>query len=365
MTFISEALYKSLKSEQNNLLDVISKLTEKQQALTARIKVDENFLASFDETQQKLEASIATSESQIAQNDNRIDQLKTKTTDVKMAIENEQVKIASLTEKLERAKKEGRPQSEIDALSASIVIAEGNLLDLRKEEASLRKGVDDLKTQQENLNDLIISSNEQVAENEERKVNLVDEGTLADLEKSLTETTEELSVVNEEYSVFKSENQSTINAFEVQDEKRNKLIRVTSNRKIYNRSLPEAENSAIANEDAVLKEVVTSELDIENLSEEETELLNKAVEKARSTSFDPNFLSAEGASDIARAASFSLLPVSQAIKEAAMKGLYSITINVLSDSNIYALEQAGYTVVLTPSRLPEFEIRWDRIIGES
>ena len=62
--------------------------------------------------------------------------------------------------------------------------------------------------------------------------------------------------------------------------------------------------------------------------------------------------------------SFSLLPVSASIKEAAMNGLYSIVVQYLSDSNIYALEKAGYTVILTPNRLPEFEVRWDKIVGE-
>lgn len=364
MTFISEALYKSLKKEQDNLLAQISELTNKTEQLTARVKQDQDFLDSYEVTKEKLEASIAASEAQKPVIEKRIDEIKTEVTTVKDAIAQESETVSSLKEKYDEAVKEGKPQSELDALNASIQVAEGKIDDLTKKELSLKNQVELLQKQNEDIHTLIEDSKRQLAENEARKDDL-DNGGLADLQKSLTDSTEELATVNLAYADFKSKNQSTINSFEVQDKERNKLIRVTSNREIYNRSLPPAENSVIANEDSVLKEVVSSDLDIQNLSDPEKELLDKAIEDSRKDTFDPNFLSAEQASDMARAANFSLLPVSQAIKEAAMKGLYSITINVLSDSNIYALERAGYKVILTTSRLPEFEVRWDKIVDET
>lgn len=363
MTFISEALYKSLKKEQENLLAQISELTNKTEELTARIKQDQDFLDSYEVTKDNLEASIAASEAQRPVIEKRIDEIKTEVDSNKGAIAQENEILSALKAKYEDAVKEGKPQSELDALNASIQVSEGKIDDLLKKEASLKNQVELLQKQNEDLNNLIADSNTQLAENAARKDNL-DNGGLADLQASLNSSTEELAIVNLEYADFKSKNQSTINSFEVQDKERNKLIRVTSNRKIYNRTLPEAENSVIANEDSVLKEVVSNDLDIQNLTETEKELLDRAIEASSKDTFDPNFLSAEQASDMARAANFSLLPVSQAIKEAAMKGLYSININVLSDSNIYALEKAGYKVILTSARLPEFEIRWDKIVGE-
>jgi chromosome segregation ATPase len=363
MTFISEALYKSLKKEQDNLLTQISELTNKTEALTARLKQDQDFLDSYEVTKEKLEASISASEAQRPIIDKRIDEIKTEVSSVKNAIAQESQAVAELKTRYEDAVKEGRPQSELDALSASIQVAEGKVNDLLKKEESLKNQAELLEKQNEDLSNLIADSNRQLAENEARKDDL-DNGGLADLQATLNSSTEDLATVNLEYADFKSKNQSTINSFEVQDEQRNKLIRVTPNRKIYNRPLPSAENSVIANEDNVLKEVVSSDLDIQNLTETEKELLNKAIEDSSKDNFDPNFLSAAQASDMARTANFSLLPVSFSIKEAAMNGLYSIIVQYLSDSNIYALEQAGYTVILTPNRLPEFEVRWDKIVGE-
>lgn len=363
MTFISEALYKSLKKEQDNLLAQISELTAKTKKLTARIKQDQDFLDSYEVTKEKLEASIAASEAQIPVIDKRIDEIKAETATVKDAITQENDIVTALKVKYDEAVKEGRPQSELDALTASIQVAEGKVDDLTKKEASLKNQVALLKKQNEDIHTLVEDSKRQLAENAALKDDL-DRGGLADLQASLASSTEQLATVNLSYADFKSKNQSTINSFEVQDEERNKLIRVTSNRQIYNRSLPSAENSVIANEDNVLKEVVSSDLDIQNLSDPEKELLDKAIEASRKDTFDPNFLSADQASDMARAANFSLLPVSASIKEAAMNGLYSIVVQYLSDSNIYALEQAGYTVILTPNRLPEFEVRWDKIVGE-
>ena len=360
MTFISEALYRSLKKEQENLLSQISELTNESEALSKRIKSDEAFLASYDSTTAKLQASVANAEAQIPVLQKRIDDNKALEAKSKADLEAQTQELDVLKAQLEKAVKEGEPQSVIDSLNASISIVENRISDLEKIIDSCKSQIDSLKKQIEDTNDIIAVSKTQLAENAAKKDDL-ENGGLDQAKESLANVNKELSDVNSTYSDFIDKNQATINAFEIQDEKRKKLIKLSSNREIYNRSLPEADNNVIANEDEVLKEVVKLDLDIENLTPTEKELLDRAIEDSKKETFDPNFLTAEDASVMARTANFSLLPVSQAIKEAAMKGLYSIVINVLSDSNIYALEKAGYKVVLTSSYLPEFEIRWDKI----
>lgn len=360
MTFISEALYMSLKKEQETLLSQISELTDQSTALTNRVKSEEAFLASYDSTTAKLQASIDNAEAQIPVLEKRIDDNKTLEAQSKADLEKQNEDLNKLKEQLDAAIKEGEPQSVIDSINASIVVVEGKISDLQKVIESCKAQVESLQDQLRDMDDIVAVSKTQLAENAAKKDDL-ENGGLDASKETLSRVNAELSDVNNTYSDFINKNQATINAFEAQDEKRKKLIKISSNRKIYNRSLPEADNNVIANEDKVLKEVVENDLDITNLSEPEKALVEKAIEDSKKESFDPNFLSAEQASDMARAANFSLLPVSQAIKEAAMKGLYSIVINVLSDSNIYALEQAGYKVILTSSYLPEFEIRWDKI----
>jgi len=360
MTFISEALYNSLKKEQENLLSQISKLTDQSASLASRIKSDEAFLASYDSTTAKLQASIENAEAQKPVLEKRVEDTKELEAKSKADLEKQNEDLTKLKEQLDAAIKEGEPKSVIDNLNASINIVEGKISDLQKIIDNCKSQVQSLKDQLRDIDDIITVSNSQLADNAAKKEDL-ESGGLDDAKATLETINEQLIDVNNVYSEFIDKNQATINAFETQDERRNKLIQLSSNRKIYNRALPEADNNVIANEDEVLKEVVKLDLDIDNLSDEEEALLEKALEEAKKESFDPNFLSAEQASDMARTANFSLLPVSQAIKAAAMKGLYSIIVANLSDSNIYALEQSGYTVILTPNRLPEFEVRWDKI----
>ena len=360
MTFISEALYKSLKKEQENLLEQISKLTDQSASLASRIKLDEAFLASYDSTTAKLQASIANAEAQIPVLKKRVDDNKTLEAQSKADLDKQSEDLTKLKEQLDEAIKEGEPQSVIDSINASIIVVEGKISDLQKVIDNCKSLSASLNKQIEDTNNTIAVSKTQLAENAAKKDDL-ENGGLDQAKESLAKVNAELSGANATYSEFIDKNQATINAFETQDERRNKLIKLSSNRKIYNRALPEADNNVIANEDEVLKEVVKLDLDIDNLSDDEEALLEKALDDAKKESFDPNFLSAEQASDMARTANFSLLPVSQAIKAAAMKGLYSIVVQNLSDSNIYALEKAGYTVILTPNRLPEFEVRWDKI----
>ncbi len=360
MTFISEALYNSLKKEQEALLGQIGELTQESTDLANRVKSDEAFLASYDSTRTKLQASIANAEVQIPVLEKRVDDNKTLEAQSKADLEKQNEDLNKLKEDLKAAIDKKEPQSVIDSINASINIVEGKISDLQKVIDNCKSLSDSLSKQIEDTNNTIAVSKKQLAENAAKKEDL-ESGGLDQAKESLAKVNVELSEVNSTYAAFIDANQATINAFEVQDERRNKLIKLSSNRKIYNRDLPEADNNVIANEDEVLKEVVKLDLDIENLTEEEKALLEKAIDGAKKESFDPNFLSAQAASDMARTANFSLLPVSKAIKEAAMKGLYSIVVQNLSDSNIYALEQSGYTVILTPNRLPEFEIRWDKI----
>tara|TARA_R100000655_G_scaffold58339_1_gene96727 strand:- start:294 stop:1403 length:1110 start_codon:yes stop_codon:yes gene_type:complete len=361
MTFISEALYRSLKKEQENLLKQIGDKSDQSTALTSRIKSDEAFLASYDSTTAKLQASIENAEAQVPVIQKRIEDVKNSTSKAKDEVTKTNEQLEDEKKALQKAVTEKEPQSVIDGLNASISVLENKIIDLEKLIDSYKAQLDSLQTQLVDTQELIATSKKQISENAARKDDLEDGGTLEGLKKELVDVDAALAEVNASYKEFISKNQETINAFEAQDERRNQLIQLSSNREIYKRSLPEVENNVIANEDEVLKEVVKIDLDIDNLTDPEKALLAKAIEDAKNSEFDPNFLTADQASDMARTANFSLLPVSHAIKAAAMKGLYSIIVSDLSDSNIYALEQSGYTVILTPNYFPEFEIRWDKI----
>lgn len=360
MTFISEALYRSLKTEQKTLLQQISDYTAQSTALTSRVRNDEAFLASYDSTTAKLQASLDNAQDQLPVIESSVEAATENSNRLKDEIKKQEALIKDLQKDLEKATKEGAVPKVIDDLNASITVALGKKSDLQKQKDATDSQVDSLQEQARDVKSLIANINTQLAENAAKKDEL-ESGGLDDVKTSLIEVNNSLSSVNSVYSNFIDENQATINAFETQDERRNKLIQVSSNRKIYERSLPDADNNVIANEDEVLKEVVELDLDIENLTTTEKDLLDKAIEDSKKEAFDPNFLSAEQASDMSRTANFSLLPVSKSIKEAAMRGLYSIVVQHLSDSNIYALEQSGYIVVLTPNDLPEFEVRWDKI----
>ena len=360
MTFISQALYDSLKKDQANLLKQISDLTALSEGLTSKIKDDEAFLASYDSVTAKLEASLKNAEDQTPVLEKRIEDTTEIEEKSKKDLEEEKENLKEASERLETAIEKKEPQKTIDDLNAVVIISENKIKDLEKTIQNSKEQIESLNTQLVNNNNIAKNTKKQLADNAAIKKEL-DDGSLEDSKRRLADINGELQDTNDTYAVNVKENQATINAFETQDQRRNSLIRVVPNRKVFNRALPESEGSAIENEKTVLQEVVASDLDIANLTDPEQALLDKAIEDAKKKDFDPNFLSADQASDMARAANFSLLPVSQAIKEAAMKGLYSIFVNVLSDSNIYALERAGYIVTLTSNRLPEFEIRWDKI----
>lgn len=360
MTFISEALYDSLKEEQRNLLDQINKTKDNVEKLTARVKSEEAFLASYDETTAKLEASIKNLEDLIPVLEDRLVALEASLAKNEASVAEQRDIRSALEEKRTEAIKEERPQSEIDAISAQINSATNRILGFEKLIDSQKTQITSTKNQIVDSKKIIKESNEALADNAARKEGL-DNGELDELKNELQASNDELAAANAQYADFIAKNQATMNAFEAQDERRNRLIRVIPNRELYNRLLPEAENNFIANEDNVLKEVIENDLGIKDLSEDEAKLVSEAIEASSKDSFDPNFLTANQASDMSRAANFSLLPVSAEIKNAAMSGFYFIIAQNLSDSNIYALEQAGYTVILTDNDRPEFEIRWDEI----
>ena len=360
MTFISEALYDSLKKEQSNLLSQINEVEEVVEKITARVKSEEAFLASYDETTAKLEASIKNLENLLPVLEDRLVALEESLAKNEKS-KDEQIDLRNdLEEKRNEAIKEGRPQSEIDAINAQINAATSRIVSLEKLIDSQKIQITSIKNQIVDSKKIIKESNEALADNAARKEGL-DSGELDELKNELQKSTDELAVLNAQYADFIAKNQATMNAFEAQDERRNRLIRVIPNRELYNRLLPEAENNFIANEDNVLKEVIENDLGIKDLSAEEAKLVSEAIEASSKDSFDPNFLTADQASNMSRAANFSLLPVSAEIKNAAMSGFYFIIAQNLSDSNIYALEQAGYTVILTDNDRPEFEVRWDEI----
>ena len=132
MTFISEALYNSLKKEQEALLGQIGDLTKESTDLANRIKNDEAFLASYDSTTTKLQASIANAESQIPVLEKRIDDNKTLEAQSKADLEKQNEDLKKLKEDLKVAIDKKEPQSVIDSINASIVVVESRISDLQK-----------------------------------------------------------------------------------------------------------------------------------------------------------------------------------------------------------------------------------------
>jgi chromosome segregation ATPase len=366
MTFISQALYDSLKASQRDQLATLADLTSIINALTIRVKDEESFLASVAGENDKLAASIANDESENESLKATMDNIKAANEALSTSIESKEKQLEDLNKELkEEQDKEEPDEAKINEINGSITAVTNSIKDLKLQQRTNEDKIEGFGRQIDQNSTSIAESKAQVAENNARKDALEGpEGELADLKASLQENQAEFNEANTKYETWVDKNQETINTFELQDKRRNSLIREVPNREVFNRALPTSEGSAIDNEKTVLQEVVASDLDITNLTPTEKDLLDKAIEDARKEDFDPSFLTADQAASTARAANFSLLPVSKAIKEAAMNGLYSIVIQNLSDSNIYALEQAKYTVILTPNALPEFEIRWDKITAD-
>jgi chromosome segregation ATPase len=221
MTFISEALYNSLKKEQEALLGQIGNLTKESTDLANRVKNDEAFLASYDSTKDKLEASVANAEAQIPVLEKRIDDNKTLEAQSKADLEKQNEDLNKLKQDLEAAIKEGEPQSVIDSINASIVVVEGKISDLQKVIDNCKSQVASLNQQVEDTNNTIAVSKKELAENAAKKEDL-EGGGLDQAKDSLAKVNTELSDVNATYSAFINANQATINAFEAQDERRNK-----------------------------------------------------------------------------------------------------------------------------------------------
>ena len=364
MTFISEALYKSLKKEQASLLDNIAKLQETEVELKARINIEEAFLASFDTEQSKLQATIDNAISQINPIERKLDEAAKNQEELEEKLKE---KIDDV-EKAEVALKEAQDEKEPDQVEINKISAQVNTLRIQKNdlEAALdanQNQIDTLESQLKTNHEIASQTEAQLEENESRKSSLEEE-ELANFKDHLSAVEKELVDTSLEYKTFLERNLQTINNFELQDSKRNSIIKPVSSRELFNRPLPTEEGDALINESNVLTEVVSNDLGVKNLSETEQELLDAAIEQGQNKEFDRNYLSAQEASSMSRAFNFSLIPVSLKIKEAAMNGLYSIVVRDLNDSSLYALDKAGYTVTLTSSRFPEFEIRWDQITQE-
>ncbi len=103
MTFISEALYRSLKTEQKTLLQQIGDLTDESKDLTSKIKNDEAFLASYDSTTAKLQASIANAEAQLPAIENRIKASTENSNRLKDEIKKQHTEISDLERDLDEA----------------------------------------------------------------------------------------------------------------------------------------------------------------------------------------------------------------------------------------------------------------------
>ena len=103
MTFISEALYQSLKKEQASLLANIADLEQTVDTLKDRIKREEAFLASFDAEQSKLQATKDNAELSIENLERRSEDALQNQEDLESRLEQKEEQIADAEKDLKKA----------------------------------------------------------------------------------------------------------------------------------------------------------------------------------------------------------------------------------------------------------------------
>lgn len=367
MTFIKESLYLDLKKEQQMQLNSIAEGSERIKALTAEIKVDEAFLAGFDDEQANLASSIVEQDSAIAANEKRLDDLEGEKDKIQKAISEQETSIKLLQKELEDLKKEEASADKIQAKESEIKAAEKVLSNLVSKKDTIDSDMVKAKEKIKIAEQTKSSLSEQIDANKTKKVELEEgEESLSQKKINLTDLESNQTEIEAKYSDWLGKNAPTIKSFEIQEENRNSSLLRANNIDLYNRLRPTEENNLIASENEVLREVVDSDLDSDNLTDPEKKLRSDAVEKGKSESVNPNYLSAEQAADLSRASQFSTREFAADIKAAASIGKTSIWVGEISDAQIYALQESGYTVTLnSQTKKSGFTIGWFKVQGES
>lgn len=367
MTFIRESLYLDLKKEQEMQLSSISEGSAVVKALTDEIKVDEAFLAGFDDEQANLTKSMQGQDDAIASNSKLLDDLEKANDENNKAIEDQEVVIKKLEKELNELKENKASAEEIAAKEAEISAAQKVLSSLKNKRDTFETDMIKAKQKIKLAEDTKESLKVQIESNKDKKAELEEgEESLDEKKKQLTEREAEQKETEDKYSAWLEKNTPTMKAFEKQEENRNSALSRANNIDLYHRLRPKEENDLIVSENDVLREVVDLDLDSDNLTNDEKKLRSDAIEKGRSESVNPNYLSAEQAADLARASQFSTREFANDIKAAASTGKTSLWVGELSDAQIYALQESGYTVTLnSQTKKSGFTISWFRVEGES
>ena len=359
--FVKKELYDSLIKERTKLIEVLEDSRSLSKKLDQVIKDDENFLSNYEDTKSNIENAISNIEKQKDSFEAEMDSNKESEKKLEEEIAALKDEVKELSERIEKLTKEGDPENEIPSLQKELNSKESLISSKSLARESLNK-------RNEKLNDLITDGDvskteyiQQLSENAERKDDL-EGGTLDEQKLNLQDVNADIAKKEEEYSDFIAANNPTIKTYEAQADVRSRVITASNSRNAYNRTLPKEQNDIIASEFEVINSVIDVELSAEG--PEEKELRDAAIDKGKSEAINPDFLSRDEAAELTRAALFSTKRVASLIKDAAMRGFSSVTVDDLSNSEIYALNNAGYVVVTTASE-SNLMIMWSNVEKES
>jgi len=343
--------------------DIIDSRTAKEKQLTvskqnlakvtAELKETEDFISKFEDTQSKLTDSIAKLEKAVEDNKRKLEEKE----DVNVALNNDIAdKSAQTTDEKTKLnamedKYAGQPSGEKDPeLAERIKEQKAVILVLEDQLKSLESSLNVNKSEIDSLKDSIKADvetvgdeNEQVENNKTRKKEIEEEGIIdrltADKESSEADKDDVESALTE----FLDKNQTTIDAYETQENARSKNILRKSQQDMYNRQPEDALTKALTAD--ITKGVVTGILD-EGTDNDEKELRSDALEAGAKKDFNPDFMDADEAVEYTLKNIWSTKQVAEQIKEACENGKYEVRFPSLSDNIIYALQHWGYKVSL-------------------
>jgi chromosome segregation ATPase len=375
MTLIRKQLYKDLVAVRETILKQLEDVTNELNAVKAELAVEQKFADGFAKTQSDLEASIKALEEKVVSNENSVKDLSKKYVELqsseaegKANVKEAEANLREQLDILEELKKSGASATAIANQQAVVNSGEAVLDSKVKNVDLIKANIEANQKAQEDLKrDIVVSreaiseSQKQKADNEERKSE--SDQKIKDLTDNETRITAKKNEVQSQLDEFLAKNQDTINSFEEQQLKRDKNIRRDSSERVLFRQ--PANHEVIKAADEVMSEVVGDEF---SATETEKDQRKTWVEAGRKADINPSYLSAQEAQNLTLSSIWSTKKVAKQIQDACIAGEFQTECGSLSNSVIFALQQAGFKIYLTESvkdKLASVVISWENISSAS
>ena len=375
MTLIRKELYKDLVAVRETMLKQLEDITNELNAIKAELVVEQKFADGFEKTQSDLEASIKALEEKIVSNkasleelSKKYEELESSEAEAKSLVSEAQENLNKQLDILEDLKKSdasataiANQQAIVNSAQAVVDAKEKNVEVIKANKEANQKAQDNLKTDISVSEEAISESKKQKADNDERKSD--SDEKIKELTDTEARVTAKKNEIQNEFDDFLAKNQDTINSFEEQQLKRDNNIRRDSSERVLFRQ--PTNHSVIKAADDVMKEVVTDEF---SATDEEKDQRKTWIEAGAKSDINPSYLSAQQAQNLTLSSIWSTKKVAKQIEDACIAGEFETKCGSLSNSIIYALQQAGFKIYLTESikdKLASVVISWENISGVS